>query len=70
MFISPNSVKCASSHFVGIMHIIEILSNNATCHFSAQFMEKYINIPQIIIIKGYYPLDHISNNYAHAQFDL
>jgi hypothetical protein len=66
MIILPNSAKCASNHFVRIMHIIEILSNNATCPFFAQFMKKYIIILQIIKIQGYSPLNHISNEYTHA----
>jgi hypothetical protein len=68
MFISPNSEKCASNHFVRIMHIIEILSNNPRSPFSAQFMKKYIIVLQIIIVLGYFPMNNISNDYTHASF--
>jgi hypothetical protein len=67
MFISPNSAKCGSNHFVSIMCIIEILSINVTSPFSAQFMKKYIIVLQIIITVGYSLLNHISNEYTHAS---
>ena len=36
--------------------------------FSAQFMNFYITILQIIVILGYYPLNYISNEYSFTVF--
>ena len=64
MFTPPNSAKCASNHFVRIMHIIEIVAINVTGPISAQFMNNYIKFLSIILIPGYSPTNHLSNNYT------